>query len=135
MATIAQIRDGLKARLATIQGLRPFDYAPGAVTPPAAVVYPETIAYGTSLREQTHDPRFIILVLVNPANDRTAQDALDAYLDPSGASSILAAVDADPTLGGAASYAAVTRLTDYGNVTFGGTEYLGAKLSVEVGMG
>lgn len=134
MATLSQARDGCKARLDTIAGLRGFDYVPGGVTAPAAVVYPETVTYSTSQGSQTWDATFVVLVLVSLANDRTAQDALDAYLTPSGATSIPAAFAASPTLGGLVDYAVITGVRDYGNILFGDTEFLGARLTIEVGM-
>lgn len=139
MATLKQIRGGLKDRLATVQVdtqnlLRAYDYVPGQVEPPAALVRPETLLYDTSQAALTHDPTFVILVLVSVANDRAAQDKLDALIDP-GAGAILAAIDAAPTLGGVASYAVVTFLRNYGLITYAGVEYLGAELVVQVGMG
>jgi hypothetical protein len=43
---------------------------------------------------------FTINVVVGRYTDRTANDALDAYLSPTGATSIRAALESDRTLGG-----------------------------------
>ena len=134
MPTLKQIREALKTTLATIDGLRAFDYVPGGVSPPAAVVKPPQITYGTTLNEGSHDLVYGVLVLVSLATDRTAQDTLEAYLDPSSAESIAAVIAADPTLGGVVDYAVVTVVQNTGNVMFGDAEYFGAEVLVNVGV-
>ena len=135
MTSISAIRDGVKTRLETIAGLRVHDTVPGQVSPPAAVVAP---APGTFLTynvttDGAEDVTLVVTLLVSDAVDRAAQDALDAYLADSGASSVKAAVDGGITLGGAAHFATVTSARNYGLIDYGGVQYLGCEFVVTVG--
>lgn len=132
MASVSGIRDGLKTRLATIIGLRAHDTAPGQVQPPAAIVTPGTIQFDSTMARGADDFTFVITLLVSAAVDRTAQDALDAYLAGSGAKSVKAAVEADVSLGGAAHFARVVGVNQYGLIEYGGVQYLGAEFLVQV---
>lgn len=133
MASIAAIRDGLKTRLATVTGLYTHDTVPDAVNPPAAIVgLPTTVAYDFTFRAATTRFTFPVRVLVGRAAEAEAQDKLDGYLSADGATSIRAAIDGDPTLGGVASTSRVTAATGLGVYEVGATPYLGADLLVEV---
>ena len=99
--TIAQVMQGIETRLATISGLRVNDVKADQINPPAAIVgvppipsYHATMARGKFLVEPT------VTVLVSAAYDRTGQLALASYADPTGATSVLSAIEGDRTLGG-----------------------------------
>jgi len=98
--SIPLIRDALKTRVATISALNVYDTMPENVNVPAAIVYPSP---GTFLTHQTMDGaadlEFAVIVLVSAGVDDLAQDELDGYLAGSGATSIKAAIEADPRLG------------------------------------
>lgn len=131
---IAEIRDGIKARLATISGLRTHDTVPSTVTPPAAVVAPASdvfITYDVAMGG-IHDLAFTVTLVVSKAWDRTAQDLLDSFIDPSGSRSVFAAMESDPTLGGLVADASVRTVGNYGLITWGDTQYLGCEFTVEV---
>ena len=133
MATLAQLRAGLATRLATIASLKGiYEDAPGQVETPGAVIRmgSPAITYATSTI--SHDYTFSILLLHSLADAGTAQENLDGYLDTSGADSVLAAVEADPDLGGACDAAMVTSVANAGPVTWHGVEYLGAEFLVTV---
>lgn len=131
MATLGQVRDELKVRLATISGLRAHDVWPDTVNVPAALVRPLTGTFAESYGNGTKFTFEIVLVL-QLGTLRSAQDALDAYLDPSGSSSIVAAIEGDRTLGGKADTLAVTGWRDYGGMEIGTVTYLGVKFDVDV---
>lgn len=137
MATIAQIRGGLKTRLETIDGLRVFDYRPGQIPAPAAIVARQTTSYDVTL-DGLEDHVFAVTVYVQVGNDRTAQDSIDEYLSPAGAKSVVAAIHGDPTLGSVVDYARVTQAVDNGLVPYGASDgevpsYLAATFTVEIG--
>jgi hypothetical protein len=69
-------------------------------------------------------------LLVGRADDRAAQNKLDAFLV--GANSIKAAVEADRTLGGTANTCRVTEMSNYASMNVGETVYLAAQFTVEV---
>ena len=73
-------------------------------------------------------------VFASHAHEDTAQDTLDAFIDRTGASSVFAAIDADPTLGGIVDYAVVTGATDYGSLTVGALELFGCDFVIDVAM-
>jgi hypothetical protein len=132
MATIAQIRDGLATRLETIDGLRAHRTRPGQINPPCAVVSRRQTRFDQTF-DGADDFTFAVTVFVQFGNDRTAQEALDAYLNPSGASSVVAAIHGDPTLGGVVDYARVVSAEQDGLETYAEVEYLAVDFVIEVG--
>ena len=106
--TPSAVRSGLATRLATIAGLRCFDYIPDGLTPPAAVVEPLEVTFDESMVRGSDYFRAYILVIVGRMSERSANDALDTYLAGSGVGSVKAAIEADKTLGGACSTLQVT---------------------------
>lgn len=101
MGTWAEIRDGMKARLATISGLQAYDITPNKVADKdvAIVVYGEPVAFEPSAHARKVDVHIRVVVRVQRGNIEDMQDAMDAYLWPTGTDSIIAAVDGDRTLG------------------------------------
>ena len=133
MATLTDVRTGLKNRLATINGVRAYAYEPPNPQPPAMYV-------GGPMSGTTYDTDFdgdtlwalIIGIFVTPADLTRAQSAIDAYLDPRSSSSIRAAVMADQTLGGTVSYARVVGVEESPRlVGQAGSQLLYASVRVE----
>lgn len=132
MATLDQLRSGLKTRLATITGLRPTATYMEDVNPPAAMVLPVSAEFDVDMSaDDTY--QFDICVFVNGADLNRAQTAIDAYLSRSGANSIKVAIEADPTLGGVADSVKVRGFREYAmKQDVGGRPVLEAKVQVEV---
>lgn len=131
MSVVTQ-RAGLKTRLDTISGLRVMaglDMAsvPAVIVGEVAVDYDQTFNGASG---KVHEFTWTVRLYVSRADDRSAQDKLDAYLD--GASGIKAALEADRTLGGAAETLRVTAMSGYGVYEVAGQAYLGAEFSVSV---
>lgn len=103
MSSVAAIADGLKARLATISGLRAYSYQPEQLNPPFAypvlngVTYHQTMAMGNAITQYD----WSVYVIVGRWVDRVAITNLDGFISPTGATSIRAALEGDLTLGGA----------------------------------
>lgn len=137
-ATITQVRDGLKTRLATITGLETFARTPGGgVEPPLAVVYPSPqnpYQYGQAMDGSSDDAVFVVKLAVAGVESEDAETALDAYLAHSGASSVFAAIEAGTTLGGIVAFARVESVSSYGEIVIGGQSYFGAELLVSVAL-
>lgn len=134
MAELAAVRDGLKARLATITGLRAHSTWPDQVNVPAAVVRPVSDPYQQTL-SNVQSWRFEVILITYPAQDGVAkgQTLLDPYLAAAGAQSIRAALRGDRTLGGIVSTLDVEGWRDYGVLDIGiGIEYIGATVDVQV---
>lgn len=132
MATVSELRTGLATRLATITGLRAAAQLPEQPTPPQAVVYPQRITYDGAFGRGHDEYTFTVLVIVGRAGERTAQTALDAYCNGTGASSVKTAIEADSTLGGKAIDCRVTDMTGQGALTVGDATYLTAEFAVTV---
>ena len=99
MTTLSEVRDGLEARLSTIDGLRVYDYVPENAHYPAAIIFPPTnVDYRNDLSLRSFTVRVVVLLMVPAAVDR---QQLDLYtLMDRGAGSVFAAVEADRSLGG-----------------------------------
>jgi hypothetical protein len=135
VATLSQIRTGIAARLATVSGLEVHDNVPGSVNPPAVVITPAPgifLEYGTTLGNQTNDYTFTLTLFVQRGDEDSGQDALDAYADVSGAQSIPAALDADPTLGGVVHDCNLVDAQNYGRFTYNEVDYFGCTFTLRV---
>jgi hypothetical protein len=132
MATVQEIREGIDDRLATIADLRHSPVVPGVVNPPHAFVKRRQTTFGVSM-DGEDDVTFAVTVLVSWADQTTAQESLDEYLASTGAKSIKAAIDADPTLGDIVDFAHATIVEDERITAFYGVDYLAADIVVEVG--
>jgi len=142
MASLRVVRKALAARVRTIEGLRVRDQVPGEVSPPAVVIVPGVgkappIDYDKAFAGGSHAMNFAVKILVGAAHDLSAQDALDAYLDPDGARSVKAAIEADMAElvhdgDVVADYAQVRACTHYGFIDWAGVTYLGAEMHCEV---
>tara|TARA_Y100000310_G_scaffold260481_1_gene269436 strand:+ start:111 stop:545 length:435 start_codon:yes stop_codon:yes gene_type:complete len=102
---IKNAKDGLKALVDDITGLKVYDHWPGSVNePPAAIIMFESrTAWGDDSPAIGGSSFFGVLrmvLLISQANDLEAADELDLYMDPVGDKSIEAKVDGDTTWGG-----------------------------------
>jgi len=133
MAGIATIRDELRLALDAIDGLRVQDVVVDSIAPPVAVIgFPDRIEFDVTMRRGADRLLIPVRLYVGRASDRAAQDKLDAYLAPSGVFSIKAAIEDDPTLGGACQTLRVTEASGYGVYDVAGIPYLGVQFVVEV---
>lgn len=130
--SVAAIRDGLAANLATISGLRTVSTLPENPNPPIAVVAPNSISYDASMGRGLDTYNFTITVVVGRADGRSAQDKLDTYVSSSGSSSVKVAVESDRKLNGQCKDLRVTAMNSYGAITIGEVQYLAAEFDVVV---
>ena len=132
MATLADLRTGIATNLGAITGLRTSSFVPDDPKPPVAVVMPDTITFDRSFGRGLDEYRFTVMVIVGKVSDRAAQAALDAYCNPTGASSIKTALEADTTLGGRCADLRVTEMRNYQSLTVGEVTYLAAEFVVQL---
>ncbi len=130
--TLNQLRLGLEGRLATITGLRAYEYIPDNPNPPCAVVQVGRISYDLSFQRGVDQYEFRILLICGRVAERSAQAAMDAFLNPIGTSSIKTAVQGDATLGGLAVDTRLTEMRGLGTVTFNEVTYMTAEFIVDV---
>ena len=131
-ATVSQVADGLKARLATVTGLRTFSYQPEQVNPPVAFPVLDSIDYHRAFGGGDVQMRFTIIVIVGRYLDRVAHTNLDGFLSFSGATSLRAAIEGDRTLGGVASTLVMDSSLSIGSLAIAEAEYLQVSFSVLV---
>ena len=134
MALLTSIRDGLKANLETISGLTAYEYVPDWIEPPIALVAPiNSLNYDSTMARGADTYEIPVIVYISRVDAQLSQDAVDSYLASSGATSVKAAIESDPTLGGAAMSVRVVSATDYGEYEVTqGTSFLGVTFNVEV---
>jgi hypothetical protein len=136
---IAAVITALQTRLqtgltGTTIGGRALTFSVDSANPPTAVIVPaqeDPVSFDVTMDGQD-TLSLQIKVLVSSADSRSGQVELLGYMARSGSGSIYAAVAADPTLGGACSYASVTHVTTYGDLEWGGQLFFGAEFAVEV---
>lgn len=130
-ATLTQVRNGIKTALAAIAGLSAYAVEPAKPHYPAAWTFPMRVDYHASF-----DGDMVYTMAVNvgvaAAEIGHAQTNLDPYLAPSGAKSIVAALEAAPTLGGVADSVRVLGMTGYGVREIGGASAVVATFEIEV---
>lgn len=131
-ATVSQVADGLKARLATVTGLRTFSYQPEQVNPPVAFPVLESIDYHKAFGGGNVQMRFTIIVIVGRYLDRVAHANLDGFLSYDGATSLRAAIEGDSTLGGVAQTLVMDSSLSIGALPVAEAEFLQVSFSVLV---
>ena len=136
MAVLSDVRAALAAAVDNVPGLRASPAFTGEINPPVGIVVPARgpfITYTETFEQNVADYSLEVILLVSYADDRAGQLLLDGYLSATGPNSVRAAVAADQTLGKVVDYAVVTDAQDYGLISWGGVEYLGARLLVTAG--
>lgn len=131
-ATVSQVADGLKARLATVTGLRTFSYQPEQVNPPVAFPVLESVDYHRAFGGGDVQMRWTVIVIVGRYLDRVAHANLDGYLSYDGATSLRAAVEGDRTLGGVAKTLILDSSMSIGSLAVAEAEFLQVSFSVLV---
>jgi hypothetical protein len=134
MATIAEIRDGLKVRLDTIADVQALAYIPASPTPPAAWVLPDRVDYDGAMARGMDELRFKVHAIFPLTTDIGSQKKLDELLAPSGARSVKAAIEGDKTLGGVVDDLRVSEAQNYGVYELVGARgpVLGCEWTVEI---
>ena len=130
MASITELRAGIKNNLATIPGLRTSDYQPDNINPPIAIVFPVSLNYDETFHRGMQTYTFAVQVIVGRVSERTGQSNIDAYCSSTGTNSIKLAIESDKTLNGKAFDLRVTDMRNYGELLVGEVNYLSAEFVV-----
>lgn len=130
---IKDVMAEIAVRLRTIPSVtgRTYDWPPGSITPPAAVVsYPAPGTYDISYQRGADRTAGEVLVLIGRPTDKATRDAVTGYIDGAGTESVKAAVDGDGT------YTSCDSVTvtgwDVDVVEIGGTPYLAAMFTLDI---
>ena len=134
MATLSEIRDGLKTTVGNISGIRCYDTVPdNAINFPVAIFIPSAIEFDLAMQRGTDLYTFDMLVAVQRADSRTAQDKLDAFVTGSGSSSIRQIIYNNKTLGLSDTDAREVNMSNYAaDVNLNGIDGVGANLEIQV---
>ena len=125
------VRANLKARLATITGLKTYDYIPDSVNVPGAVVGQLDLNFDATFNRGFDNTTCTILLIVGRMSESAGQTKLDGYLASTGSTSVKAAIEADATLSGAVQTLRVTSATA-GSVQVASIDYLAYRYNVEL---
>ena len=94
LATLAQIRSGLKTRLDTISGLQTYAYLPATPTMPCAFVgSPREVEYHTAMQAGVQWGFSVWALVSNAQPTEASQTQLDLFVSPTGTTSIRAALE------------------------------------------
>lgn len=133
MATIGAIRTALKNVVDDITTLNAFEQRPGQVTGDAAVVTRKAGPRFVTMSDDEVEYDFGVMILTSLADSSSGQTALDTYVSPTGASSVVAKINANPSLGGVVQWAKVTSVGEDQIVEWAAGSFLGAEIVVSVG--
>ncbi len=130
--TATTILQGLSTNLATIPGLRVADHIPEGVQPPMAVIQIQSVTYHQAMQGGLSEWQYVVSMVSGRMGDRSSQLNLDAWMDYGGAQSVRAAIESDPTLGGAAQSLIVNDMVSIRPLSIGDAAYLLAEFNVAV---
>lgn len=131
-ASPSQVVTGLKARLATITGLRTFSFQPSSLNPPVGFPVINRIEYHGAMRGGLVIFDCTVYVIVGRYSDDRAFNDADDFLAFSGAKSIRAAIEGDETLGGVAQSLTVASGANISSVNVADQDFLQVALQVTV---
>ena len=134
MATLAEIRDGLKTTVGNISGLRCYDTVPdNAINFPVAIFIPTEIQFDLAMQRGTDLYTFDVLIAVQRADSRTAQDKLHGYITGQGANSVRQTIFNNRTLGLSDTDARTVSVSNISaDVSVNGIDAIGANIEVQV---
>lgn len=127
---IATVLTGLQTVLSEIDGVTVYDHIPERLAAPAIVMAWDAIEFSDTFEGEA-TVNIAATVLVKKANLQDAQTKLVDYVNPTGALSVVAAVEADKTLDGSVDSARVIG-AEQQEIELAGTSFLAAKFTVEV---
>lgn len=132
MATIASLRDSIQGALPS--DLRAYDVATGRERLPAAIVFPRPPVNGRfEASTCTYRIDFVVEIHCSLGQGlERAQNELDGFINPTGSSSVQAALEADRTLSAAADTLDVRAFELYGFGTLNDQQTLVARVPVSV---
>jgi hypothetical protein len=100
--SVTQVAAGLKARLATISGLRTFSYQPEQINPPVGYPVLNSVTYHRAFGGGDVVMDWSVYVVVGRWTDSRAFAILDGFLSYDGPSSLRVALEGDQNLNGSA---------------------------------
>jgi hypothetical protein len=131
-ATVSQVATGIKNRLATISGLRTFNYQPEQLNPPVAFPALTGVEYHRAFRGGDVLMNWDVHVVVGRYTDSRAHQLLDDFLSYDGVKSVRLALEGDKTLGGVCETLVLSSGADVTSISENGSEFLEITFSLTV---
>lgn len=131
-ATVSQVAEGIRVRLATITGLRTFNYQPEQLNPPVAFPSLSQVQYHQAFRGGDVVMNWNVHVVVGRWSDSRAHKLLDDFLSYDGSKSVRAALEGDKTLGGVCETLVLSSGADVTSISEGGSEFLEITMNLVV---
>jgi len=113
-SSISDLRARLAEALRTIPTLRIFEVLPDNPNPPGIAINLERVVYDSVFARGADEYEFTLRLFVARSDDRTAQIRIEEYVAGNGPSSVKAAIENDPTLGGVAQTIRVSEARNVG---------------------
>jgi hypothetical protein len=111
---MSDLRQGLAEALRAIPSLRVYELLPDNPNPPGVAISLDRVVYDSVFARGCDEYEFTVHLFVARGDDRSAQVRIEDYVAGSGPSSIKAAIEADPTLGGVAQTVRVSEARNIG---------------------
>lgn len=124
---------GIEARLGTIDGLRVSEVIQDQINPPQAMVgVPPIPNYHATMGRAKFTVEPTVTLFVSAGVDRVGQLAMAEYANPTGTRSVVAAIEADRTLGGVVDDCIVIDFQPLGLEEVGQIGYYGGTFRLRV---
>lgn len=124
---------------AAVPSLSGYKHVVPALVLPAIMAFPpDEFTYGDTFDGGLSGNATLLYVLrlyVSRTQDGNDQMQLNTYISRTGAESVIAALEANPRLGGTCADAQVIQAANYGNWPVGSQTYLGVELRIRVLLG
>ena len=132
MSDLVTIMQALESALQTIPNVRTSAYLPDTITPPILVVGDSSITYHASAGTGSTPIEVVVHAIVARPSERPAIELLEAFMSRSGDSSVIAAVEADRTLGGTVSSVTVKKAGPSSQLEIEGVVYLSLPFEIQI---
>lgn len=132
MPSIVQVRDAITAAVTPVPALngRVSSGFPSLINPPCAVVHRRRTDRGIEFNGG-NQTTFMVTIYLSFADLPTAQATMDGLLTE-GAGSVIAALEADTSLGGLVNWLTIPTIDEEGLIEMAGLTYYSASVSVLV---
>lgn len=135
--TVSQVAAALGAAVSGVttpqgQTMRYLPYLSDSFTPPIVLVAIDTVKYHMAMGSSDSRQSYTLHLILPRTDDRSALAQMEAYMSPTGTSSILLAVESSTSLGGVIQDVIVTDSGPPTAVEINNNPYIGLPFKVEV---
>lgn len=129
------LKAAIDTAVAAVTELQGYERIVNTIKVPAIMAFPpDRLSYGETF-DDAGEMLFVLRLYTSREVFADAQEALNAYISRTGPRSVVAALRANPRLGGVVADARVVEAANYGNWPVGQTTYLGVELRIQAMLG